>query len=75
MKLELRFRNRSGLLPAQATIVLNCYNIDEDDPRPNVTDDCESMAIFEGELRRIEMQLAKIRAEAKRKFLATGISN
>jgi polyhydroxyalkanoate synthesis regulator phasin len=40
-----------------------------------LAEDCVSMAELEGELQNLEDQIAKIRAEAKRRFLKAGIPN
>jgi hypothetical protein len=53
--------------------------VNDFDPSPDglpcLAEDCVSMAELEGELQNLEDQIAKIRAEAKPRFLKAGIPN
>ena len=73
-RLDLEFHEASPLTNATAYVVVNDF-----DPSPAglpcLTEDCVTMAELEGELRHLEGHIAKIRAEAKQRFLKAGISN
>ena len=74
MRLDLEFHEGSPLTNATAYVVVSDF-----DPSPSgfpcLAEDCVSMAELEGELQHLEGDIAKIRAEAKRRFLKAGISN
>jgi hypothetical protein len=74
MRLDLEFHEGSPLTNATAYVVVSDF-----DPSPSgfpcLVEDCVSMAELEGELQRLEGDIAKIRAEAKRRFLKAEISN
>ena len=74
MRLDLEFHEASPLTNATAYVVVNDFD-PSPDGLPCLAEDCVSMAELEGELQNLESQIAKIRAEAKRRFLKAGIPN
>jgi hypothetical protein len=74
MLLELEFRI-PGDNEASAVVVLNEYGNDEKTGLPLVIGPCASMGDLEGELLRLERQIAAIRVAAKQKFQAVATSN
>jgi hypothetical protein len=74
LKLEFKVPGRTAL-NASATIFLTDFSTVEKGGLPAVSSICASIGELEGELHLIEMQIASIRNEAKRRFLAAGISN
>ena len=75
MALELEFETRDAFpLKASATVVLNRYG-QVDGGLPMATPECASMGALEGELKLMERQISEIRREAKRRFIAAGISS
>jgi len=75
MALELEFEVPGDLTKASAVVVLNpVWRKDESGP-PRLTTDCATMGDLEGQLKLLEQQIARIRDEARRKFIMAGISN
>jgi hypothetical protein len=74
MRLTLEFSPQNLPSPATAQVALNSYSRSESG-LPLLTSDCTNMTELEIELRQIEKQIAEIRVDAKRKFVAAGISN
>ena len=76
MALKLRFAGtgKSAFSKPTATIVLDGFASSEDG-RPCVISNCVNMLEMDAQLRRIERQIADIRREASRRFVAAGVSN
>jgi len=74
MRLDLEFHEASPLTKATAYVVVNDFD-PSSDGLPRLAEDCVSMAELERKLQNLEDQFAKIRAEAKRRFLKAGIPN
>ena len=74
MRIDLEFHEASPLTNATAYVVVNHFNLSLDG-LPCLAEDCVTMAELEQELQHLEGHIAKILAEAKRRFLKAGISN
>ena len=75
MALELDFEEGGDVSGPAAYVVLNQYSGSPVTGLPSLTPDCMSMSELEGQLSLIEGQIDQIRIQAKRRFLAAGISN
>jgi hypothetical protein len=73
MGLDLEFHKADALTNATAYVVVTDER-PSPDGLPCLTVDCVSMAELETELRRLEMEISKIRVAAKQSFLAVSVS-
>jgi hypothetical protein len=74
MRLDLEFHEASPLTNATAYIVVSDFD-PSPDGLPCLAEDCVSMVELEEKLQHLEGHIAKIRAEAKQRFLKAGVSN
>ena len=74
MGLELEFHKADALTNATAYVVVT-DDRSSPDGLPSLTVDCVNMSELERELRRLEMEISKIRVAAKQCFVAASVSS
>jgi len=74
MRLQLEFVQPTDVMPAEAYVVLNSFSTSNTSGLPCLTPDCTAMGELDYWLKELEGQIAEIRKDTKRRFLAAKTS-